>query len=199
MSNLVEQEISKQLENDVFTPETIAWRLLVDGDLKEIRGQLLTFTEDENITNNVEKVIIEFEILITIYMEMIFGWYKLLYLMENDDPKKFIVDLSKITLENLENPFSEKFKILGYILSVEEITDMEYYDFVRDESYCRIALRDLDDDHGFFFLNRQNIDPEKRYHFILNSKYPKHACLRNIYSLVKIKKVAYKINFLKIY
>ena len=195
MSNIVDDEINKHLDDNVFTPETLAWKLLVDD--KVDKGNLLSFTDDETVKDICDKVAVEFEILITIYLEMIFGWFKLLYLTENNNINNFKLDLSQIKLEDLEEPYREKLKLLGYYLSLEEITDMDYYEYIKDDSYCRIALRDLDSDYGFFLLNQKNIDPEKRFHFILNSKYPKFADLRHIFALVKINKVVYKINFVK--
>ena len=196
MSDPVDDEINSHLNDDVYTPESLAWKLLLDDEIDGI-GNLLTFTNDEHLTDLCDKITLEFEILITIYLEMIFGWYKLLYLTENDDVANFKVDLNQITLTELEDPYKDKIKILGYILNVEEITDMNYYEFIKDESYCRIALRDLESDYGFFLLNQTNINPDKRFHFILNSKYPKFAELRQIFGLVKINKVVYKINFVK--
>ena len=69
-------------------------KLLLDYEIKDTQGKLLPFTYNETIRELCDNITIEFEILITVYLEMIFGWHKLLYLSENDDTN-FKLDLTK--------------------------------------------------------------------------------------------------------
>jgi hypothetical protein len=201
-NDAIDDIISNNISNDTFTPETLAWRLLVDDDLKnDTNIKQIMASIDLNEESNPDifnKEAYLFEILLTIYLEMLFGWYKLLYLIENElneNPTEFKLDLSKLTLKELEEPFIEKMKLLGYILHIYEIKNKDYYDYIKNESYCRVALRDLPSDFGFFEINKNRINPEKRYHFILNSKFKGKTVLRDIFMLIVINDVVYKISF----
>jgi hypothetical protein len=199
----IDSELQKNISNE-FTPETLAWTLLVDENIeKKIDvGELIAAVDLDNEPNptvyNLEAY--EFEILITIYMEMVFGWFKLLHLMENEQngvETEFKPNLSLVTLNDIVEPFTEKLSIIGYNLHVNEITNMEYYKLLQSKSYGRIALRDLKSDEGFFRLNSKNIDPEKRYHFVMNGNYKGEKFLRNIYMIFMLNDKGYKINFTK--
>ena len=103
-------------------------------------------------------------------------------IIESQEPA--IANFCKLLVESAE-----------FELARNEITDMDYYENLRVKSYCRTALRDLQSDFGFFNLNKNNIDPEKRYHFVMNGGFKGEKNLRNIYMLIKIDNKGYKINF----
>lgn len=200
-NDLIDNELQKNISKE-FTPETLAWQLLIDEEIeKKIEiGKLIASIDLDNEQNpsiyNIEAY--EFEILITIYMEMVFGWFKLLHLMENEQNGTngdFKPNLSLVTLNDLLVPFSEKMEIIGYNLNVEEINNMEYYNLLRNRSYCRVALRDLKSDEGFFNLNKNKIEPEKRYHFVMNGNYKGEKFLRNIFMVFMLNGKGYKIYF----
>lgn len=198
--DLIDDEIDVHLNTDAYTPESIAWKLLIEDELKEIKqGQLIGFLDNSYCNDKLEALTVEFEILITIYMEMIIGWYKLLYLMENTDDTQFKLNLDLIKIDDLLNPFKEKMLVLGYILNITEFKNLEIYEEFKKKSYCRIALRDLKEDNGFFIMNNKNIPKDKKYHFILNSKYEDKNNIRDIYAVIKINNVGYKISFMKAY
>ena len=73
----------------------------------------------------------------------------------------------------------------------------EIYDEFKKKSYCRIALRGLSEDAGFFEMQKKNIPATKLYHFILNSNYKETLEIRNIFSVIKINNTGYKIGFIK--
>jgi hypothetical protein len=58
-------------DNEVYTPEELAWQLILDENISS--RTLMTFSDE----NSKE---IMFEILVTIYLEMVFDYYKLKYL-----------------------------------------------------------------------------------------------------------------------
>ena len=196
----IDSELQKNI-SDTYTPETLAWHLLVNDDLNNLDvGQLLASIDLESEPNpqKYNKEAYEFEILLTIYLEMVFGWFKLLHLMENEESgidTEFNPKLNLVTLHDLENPFMEKFEIIGYKLHINEITNMDYYEVLRNKSYCRVALRDLKSDEGFFKINAKNIEPEKRYHFIMNSNYSGEKNIKNIYMVLMLNDKGYKISF----
>ena len=190
--------INQHSDKDTYTPESIAWKLLVDDDFVKIEnGQLLGFLQEGQINDKLEATTIGFEILITIYMEMVINWYKLLYIMEYSDDTNFKLDLTNVTVDDLLNPFKEKIQVLGYILNVTEFKNLEIYDEFKKKSYCRVALRGLTEDNGFFQLQGKKISSDKFYHFILNSNYKETTEIRNIYAVIKINNIGYKINFIK--
>ena len=49
MADNVDEEINKHLNDDVFTPESLAWKLLLDDEIKDTQGKLLPFTYNETI------------------------------------------------------------------------------------------------------------------------------------------------------
>jgi hypothetical protein len=201
-SDQIDEIISKNISDDIFTPETLAWRLLVDDEIKNDKNikQLLTSIDlNEELNPDIfNKEAYLFEILLTVYLEMLFGWYKLLYLMENEEkgnPEHFKLNLAELKLKDLVEPFTEKFKLIGYNLNIYEINNKDYYERLKNESYCRVALRDLPSDFGFFEINKNRLDKEKRYHFILNSKFKGKTVLRDIFMLLIINDIGYKICF----
>ena len=74
---------------------------------------------------------------------------------------------------------------------------LENYNEFKKHSYCRIALRGLPEDNGFFEMQKKNISSNKLYHFILNSNYKETTDIRDIYAVIKINNIGYKINFVK--
>ena len=114
-SDKIDDYINENSDDNTYTPESIAWKLLVDDDFaKTENGQLLGFLQEGQINDKLEATTIGFEILITIYMQMVVNWYKLLYLMEtsDNDDKNFKLNLNNITIDDLLNPFKEKIQTL---------------------------------------------------------------------------------------
>ena len=111
------------------------------------------------------------------------------------DYPEFKPNLSLVTLKDITEPFTEKLSIIGYNLHCNEITNIDYYKMLQSKSYGRVAIRDLKSDETFFRLNSKNIDPEKRYHFVMNGNYKGEKFLRNIYILFMLNDKGYKINF----
>jgi len=179
-------------KDDTFTPEELAWRLLLDDNVNNV--QLLAFSDE----NSVE---ILFEILLTVYVEMIFNHYKMQYLEfnaeeDNFDDKfdNFKLDLSQINLEMLTDNFDEKIKKLKFILNINEIS-FDRFEECKMNRYCTILFKDLLRDKAFFIMNAKYLDPEKRYHFIKNSKYENKTILRDIFCSFELNGKYYKINF----
>ena len=179
-------------KDDTFTPEELAWRLLLDDNVNNV--QLLAFSDE----NSVE---ILFEILLTVYVEMIFNHYKMQYLEfhaeeDNFDDKfdNFKLDLSQINLEMLTDNFDEKIKKLKFILNINEIS-FDRFEECKINRYCTILFKDLLRDKAFFIMNAEYLDPEKRYHFIKNSKYENKTILRDIFCSFELNGKYYKINF----
>ena len=86
MDNLdkIDLEVKEKIESADFTPETLAWTLITDESCEKIKNGKLLFFSDQNGLNLEEQTENKFQILLTIYFELIFGWYKLLHLMQNE-------------------------------------------------------------------------------------------------------------------
>jgi hypothetical protein len=187
---------SNMNDDNNYTPETLAWTLIMDDNIND--SGLLIFSEE----NNNEII---FEILITIYVEMIFNYYKLKYLESqydsdnvnfDDNFDNFKLDINQINMFTLTNVFKTKFNKLKIILNVKELTQEEY-ETSRKHRYCTILLRDSPHDNTYFVMNEKYIDKHKKYHFVLNSLYSLKENLRDIYCTFAINSKYFKIYFTK--
>jgi len=186
-----------------YSPEELAWKLVMDENIDD-SAAIMAFA-DENSKETL------FEIIITIYIDMLFDYYKMQYLentLDLDDLNKvdeeekiydefenFKLNLNNVNLEMLENVFSEKFKKIKYLLNVYEIS-YDYYEYIKKNRYCTILLKDSEYDSTYFLMNEDHLDPEKRYHFVLNSLYLPATELRDIFCTVRINDKYYKISFM---
>jgi hypothetical protein len=188
---------NEQINSNVMTPESIAWKLITDENLeKNGNFQMLTFADEQDEQN--DPITFLFEILLTVYFEMLFGLGTLEFLLNNEDTdlteKDFKPDLEQITLDQLNTPYSDKFKIIKYLLFITPLSvdDFIYY---KNDAWCKIMLKDYKPDETFFEFNSKYIDTPKRYCFIRNSLYIKKTKLNEVYALCNLGKSMYKINF----
>jgi hypothetical protein len=180
-------------DGEVYTPEELAWQLILDENISQ--RTLMTFADE----NSKE---IMFEILVTIYLEMIFDYYKLKYLentTDHDDDiinayDNFKLDLTNVNVNMLTDIFFEKFKKLRIILSVRDMSQIEY-ESTKKLRYCTVMLKDSPQDATYFMMNEEYLDKNKRYHFVLNSLYKKKENLRDIVCTININGKYFKINF----
>lgn len=183
-----------------YTPEELAWKLIMDENIDN-SAAIMAFA-DENSKETL------FEILITIYIEMLFNYYKMQYLentlnIEEEEEENIICDefenfklnLNNVNLELLTNVFTEKFKKIKYILNVYEIS-YDYYEYIKKNRYCTILLKDSEHDSTYFLMNEYYLDPDKRYHFVLNSIYSTMTELSDVFCTVRINNKYYKISFM---
>lgn len=201
MDNLdkIDLEVKEKIESADFTPETLAWTLITDESCEKIKNGKLLFFSDQNGLNLEEQTENKFQILLTIYFELIFGWYKLLHLMQNEmdgTDTEFKPDLSSITIDDLTKEFVDKFKILGFILHVKEITNDELYIEENAKCYCKVLLRDSPLDSNYFFMKRYQLDPEKRYTFVRNSRFQLTQHIRKYTAITRLPTRIFKISFM---
>ena len=178
--------------DDTFTPEELAWKLLLDENIGN--APIMAYSDE-----NTKEIL--FEILLTIYIEMIFNYYKIQYLelhVDDDDFNNkfdnFKLDLSLINLNLLTDIFDNKIKKIKFILNVSELTK-ENYEEQKKKRYCTLLFKDLQRDNFFFTMNATYLDPEKRYHFVKNSMYKSNKELRDIFCTFDLYDKYYKINF----
>jgi hypothetical protein len=206
-----------QKEDKVYTPESLAWDLLfgeIDSDKKGL-DQMIEFDNNNNDkTTKSDMLKDKYQILITIFMEMIFDLAKMDYYdsLEKNNKKsiKFIPKYKKMSLDayisEIEEIFSEK---LGFIATanIEDLTQMDdtdtqlYVDMM-NKRYCRIALKyDNEDDDKVFEEN--DVPDDVYYHFRLNELIKKkykieYKKLDEIYSVFNLNDKVYRIHFSKL-
>lgn len=203
---------------NIVTPDSLAWKLLMDEDVKDYAGMLMPFvsgdqelSQDRNV--RYEQLSDQFQILITMYMEMVFGLLKINHIAsgmneqgeiddEVDLDKTFKPDLSKFGVDDILTVFREKLKKIRIFLSVQEI----YCDDPKNpkdygssnEYFCRIILKDTLEGKTYFWNNRNNpvVDQEKRYTFIMrDDKKKSHKKLNDFYAVCVLPNIKVKISF----
>ena len=203
------------IDDTNVTPESLAWKLLMDDNVKEYEGVILAYVNNDNDKNkNIEKyddIAGQFEILITIYMEMIFGLLKINHvnkfineqgeLNNNVDlDKSFKPDFTNFGIDDLKSCFREKMKKIRVFLSALTIHDTmidDPGDFGKmTEYYCKILLKDTQGGKSYFKKNGSNLDPEKRYTFLIrNDIEKKQNKLQDFYAVCALPNMKVRISF----
>jgi hypothetical protein len=201
MNYLIEEANLKRCD-DFYTPESLAWDLLVGNIDNEKVGKMLSYSTDKNEKNDENnKLTFQFEILITIFMELLFNIAKLDYYGEdNEDSKKFIPQYDKFDINLYKNVIEEKFKIFGYCVNINSeklekfSQDKEGFKFLIDNRYCRILLRGNEVNDDF-----KNFSDETYYHMVINglnkNKYKK---MEQIYSVFFMNDSVFSVNFIEL-
>jgi hypothetical protein len=193
-------EIELQRESKNYTPESIAWELLVGEIDKEKQGKLMAFSEDsaDNATKH-DKLTFEYEILITIFMELLFNISKLNYFSENNDKNEFIPNYKSFNFDPIFEIIDEKMKLLGYKAYVESediddfVSDKDALKHLVDNRYCRIVLRYYDNEDIF---DENDVSKDTFYHMKINGlNKKKYKMLLEIYSIIFLNGKVYRINF----
>ncbi len=182
-------------KDDVYTPERIAWQLLV-GEVDECQKgmEILSVGRD---SGNIHTFV--YEILITIFMELLFNLAKLGHYSKNEN-KKFIPDYEKLEIDALLSVVSDKMILLKYIARVNtyEKTEIDPDEFktLANARYCRVVLRYYDEDPFF----DQNIADDLYYHMKLNGlKEREYKKLSDIYCLIVLPDKVYTVAFTHLY
>lgn len=207
----MEEFLCSNQNDEITTPESLAWKLLMDNEIEDLKGVIMSFIDGCDENNNYENLAGQFEILITMYMEMVFGLLKINHvskqLNENgelnpevDLDKSFCPDFKNLSIDDLTLVFREKFKKIRVYLSTSLIqgTDPENSkDFgPGSQYYCRILLKDLSVDRPYFWTNRQRLDPDKRYTFVIrNDPEKKQSKIDDFYAVCALPSMKVKVSF----
>ena len=205
--------------------ESLAWDLLVNDDIQNLSGDLLPFitnidgnnTTHSHISMAYQQNADLFQVLITLYMEMIFSYLKIVHMNNNAEQSDEITnesldktfassepDMTKYSIDDLTIIFREKMKIIGYYLSTTEINIDEADDNPFGESdkyYCKIILKDTPYGKLFYGANKntRGIDHAKRYTFALrNDSEMRQKKLEDFYAVCQMPLFKVKISFTKI-
>lgn len=168
--------------NNSYTPETIAWKLLMDSDLEKLQNRILDvieFDEDD------DPVSFQYEILLTILMEMIYGVLQINYYSNlQEEEELFEPKFTKKDIEDNLDFLKEKFLKIGILLNIQVFDinsdDRNYLNNIIRKSYCRVALRYSEKDKQFFQIHSNKIPSEKNYWFINNQTYQKQTKINKI-------------------
>jgi hypothetical protein len=223
MSQLQSLNESKIRSEDV-TPDDLAWKLLMDTDVDEdadvqkYTGIMQNFVINESdLSNNkntrYDQIADNFQILITMYMEMVIGYMNIAHMASHmnenyeldgtiDLEETFKPDYSKFTIDDMLVLFREKFKKIRFFLSVQEITGTEISDTTdygkASEYYCKIILKDTHQGKLYFAKNIDNpaVDHSKRYTFLMRyDKNKSQKKLEDFYAVCCLPNIKVKIYF----
>jgi hypothetical protein len=174
--------------DEVYTPEKIA-KVLLDEKLDDSQKRVEFLNLDKGDSSNHTFV---YEILITIFMELLFGLIKL----ENKE-QVFTANFYDTKIETYFPTISEKMELLGYLVFLEknERNEIDPEEFIEMSTnrYCRTIFRYYDDDP--FFDRERNL----LYHMKINGscQNKKYKSLRDVFCLLLLEKI-YKISFVKV-
>lgn len=193
-------------DDEIITPEALARKLLLDDEIENCSAILLPFViSDEKKEDSIyNRNACQFEILITIYMEMVFGILIINHINNHIDNNgnidntidlddTFNPDLTECDVNGMTDIFREKLKKVRVFLSVNEICDNDLY----SDYYCKIVLKDTIDGKEYFEHNKARLDPKKRYTFLIrNDPAKKQNRLNDFYAICDLPNKRIRISFL---
>ena len=192
MEELVDQFFDEDiLINDVYTPQSIAWKLLMD-DIHDNFVNILMACNLDNNQRETDSVSFLFEILITIFMEMVFD----LAIIINSSYKEFNPKIDSFNLDEILPTLKNKFKYVNIILNIDTYKRNNNDECLRellDDRYCRVIFNN-NHEHNHLFI-KNNVSKELNYHMIINNLYKQKKELIYIYAIIMINDTIYKISF----
>lgn len=164
---------------EIETIESVGWKLLFDSD---VNPKVLQFFVGEEFSNDYEKYSITFEIMISIFMEMVISSIKFKSYSNNmdngfiDDHKVIDYDL-KFDIDEIKH-FKNKLSKLGYQLCIHEVSD--YYDTLNNY-YCRILFKK----DNLYHFEKRNLN--KDYTFLLRKDDDKNfSKMKEFYAITEV-------------
>jgi hypothetical protein len=170
------EEIEQMIDQNICTPETMAWNLLMGIDIPDFYGamQFSVIGNEKHSNDQYDHMAQQFEILITMYMEMVFGLLKINNMCESIDKgsekvEEFTPDLSQFTLEQMTEIFRDKFKKIRYYLTIIEYKDDQSYRDIgyNSDYYCRVILKHTVEGKKYFDQNKHRLDEKLNYTFAI--------------------------------
>lgn len=181
--------------SDFSTPQSIAWKLLMEDYHEDLSAVFLGFSPDEGKDEDPTSFL--FEMLLTICMEMI---SHMALIMHSDETNE---QTENVVLREKDFDFEQFFPQVKKIMTKASIlfsfnkynSDSSQQNIKRtlDERYCRTIFRFNKKDLHYFDEN--DVPDEVNYHFILNEGYNKTKNLREIYTVIINKNIIYKLSF----
>jgi hypothetical protein len=188
----MEKLINEIINDNTYTPKTIAWKLLLDDDTSILSSELCVFDPDTLTDDDPHSYL--FEILITIFMEMIYDSAILMTATEKGDIESFNPDLSKFDINLFLPIIKSKLEKINILIQIHDFSIHDDIQYILNNRYCRVLLKH-DKKSNYFFKNN-NI--EENYHMVLNYDFIKTNSLKSIYAIININDIIYQIYFDKI-
>ena len=187
--------INEIIDSNTYTPKSIAWKLLFDDDITTLSSAIFAYDPDDYEDKyDGDQDSYSFEILITIFMEMIFNSAILMGSSEDGNVESFEPDLSKFNINDFLPLIKDKLKKINVLANIIEYTSKECDKHILNKRYCRIILKHDKTTKHFFISN----DITENYHMILNKDFTKKKSLKDIYAIVSLNNHIYQIYFDKI-
>ena len=177
--------------SNFHTPQTLAWKLLMEDNIKDLSSAINSFNIDGHDKCDDPYTFI-FEILITIFAEMACSLMTLL--SEDDEHVR-----KQLNIEDFFDTITSKLKKASMLLHIQTIekewleNDTGYFKSIIDKRYCKVILRDNPTEEPLF--NKYNVDSDMNYHMLLNPSYKQQNQLKNIIASVSTKNNIYQISF----
>lgn len=187
------------MDENYYSPEEIALLLAFDQFDKAKNG-METFVPEKDTGNQHSYL---FEILITIFMKLLFVIAKADN--DNDEEKKnkeFVPNYADFKMDALMSIVSDKMLWLNYLVRIET---HDKNDFVDDKTefdnlcnknrYCLVLLKNYNDHPIFKTKQAEN----RYYHMVLNQNIYKKQFkkLDDVYAILELNGKFYKISFTK--
>jgi len=195
VNKLIEDDENKP--DEYYTPENLAWKLLLDDVDDDLAGVLVGLNPDFQKEDDSASYL--FEIFITIFMEMIFDIAIVMNASENEineTDDEFNPNMKTFNLDDFLPKLTEKFERVSINLNINkyERSDAdEYVKSIVDDRYCRVILKHYHEDKKLF--KHYKVPSHLHYHMILNSNYKKKDKLDDIYAIILLNDFVYKITF----
>jgi len=195
VNKLIEDDENKP--DEYYTPENLAWKLLLDDVDDDLTGILAGLTPD--FQKDDDSASYFFEIFITIFMEMIFDIAIVMNASENEineTDDEFNPNMKTFNIDDFLPKLTEKFERVSINLNIskyERSNADEYVKSIVDDRYCRVILKHYHEDKKLF--KHYKVPSHLHYHMILNSNYKKKDKLDDIYAIILLNDFVYKITF----
>ncbi len=193
MDKLIDQldDLDDEWMNDYHTPQTLAWKLLMEDKIENLSSAILSFNIDGN-DEAQDPNSFTFEIMITIFAEMLCS---LATLMSEDDEEV----RKRLVMSDFFDTIREKLLKASVTMKINTIekewleNDDGYFKGMINKRYCKVILRDNPEEEELF--DRYNVPDDTMYHMLLNPKYKKQKNLKDIEALFNVKNNIYQISF----
>lgn len=193
MERLAEQlgDLDDEWMNNFHTPQTLAWKLLTSDEIENLSSSIMSFNID-NHDDSQDPISFTFEIMITIFVEMLCS-LALIVSEDNENVRKMLI------FSDFFETIKEKLLKASVTIHIDVIekewleNDDGYFKGLLDKRYCKVILRDNPEESHLF--DKYDVDEQSMYHMLLNPKYKKKKNLKDIVALLSIKNNVYQISF----
>lgn len=200
MEQLAEKLSETTNDENWYSPQTLAWKLIMDDFTEDdnLANMIMSYNPDHTSENDPASFL--FEILLTIFMEMLFDFAIIMSAKEcetNGREFEFKPNMKKFNIDDYTELIQNKFLKVSILLTIEkhdiESFEKDYLEKIINKRYCKVIVKPNRTESHLFKLYK--VDSDANYHMILNSSYEKTDVLKDIYAICKINNTLYQISF----